>query len=205
MCEWVCEWVNAWRASVLGFVGIFRGIARWCGFVSHTMKKSRFVYKSKQQPNCSFTWTSYSSEFKLALWNLFLFRFAYDAWRLVRHTYKYRLSLFSKKSNFFLTLIRSFVNVKYHWGTIWWLATTTLQTNYIYWLSAKECGCQDHVRYTRDGQQWIKVLSQYLTNLMHKICFTISFISFLYMFRAHVLISSGGQNCITQPLVSSHI
>ena len=30
-------------------------------------------------------------------------------------------------------------------------------------------------------------LSQYLTNLMHKICFTISFISCLYMFRAHVL------------------
>ena len=30
--------------------------------------------------------------------------------------------------------------------------------------------------------------SQYLTNLMHKICFTISFISCLYMFRAHVLI-----------------
>ena len=27
-------------------------------------------------------------------------------------------------------------------------------------------------------------LSQYLTNLMHKICFTISFISCLYMFRA---------------------
>jgi len=31
-------------------------------------------------------------------------------------------------------------------------------------------------------------LSQYLTNLMQKICFTISFISCLYMFRAHVLI-----------------
>jgi len=31
-------------------------------------------------------------------------------------------------------------------------------------------------------------LSQYLTNLMLKICFTISFISCLYMFRAHVLI-----------------
>ena len=30
--------------------------------------------------------------------------------------------------------------------------------------------------------------SQYLTNLMHKICFTVSFISCLYMFRAHVLI-----------------
>jgi len=30
-------------------------------------------------------------------------------------------------------------------------------------------------------------LSQYLTNLMRKICFTISFISCLYMFRAHVL------------------
>jgi len=31
-------------------------------------------------------------------------------------------------------------------------------------------------------------LSQYLTNFMHKICFTISFISCLYMFRARVLI-----------------
>ena len=31
-------------------------------------------------------------------------------------------------------------------------------------------------------------LSQYLNNLMHKICFTISFISCVYMFRAHVLI-----------------
>jgi len=31
-------------------------------------------------------------------------------------------------------------------------------------------------------------LSQYLTNLMNKICSTISFISCLYMFRAHVLI-----------------
>ena len=31
-------------------------------------------------------------------------------------------------------------------------------------------------------------LSQYLTNLMHKIYFTVSFISCLYMFRAHVLI-----------------
>jgi len=31
-------------------------------------------------------------------------------------------------------------------------------------------------------------LSQYLINLMHKICFTISFISCLCMFRAHVLI-----------------
>jgi len=31
-------------------------------------------------------------------------------------------------------------------------------------------------------------LSQYLTKLMHKICFTISFISCLYMFPAHVLI-----------------
>ena len=31
-------------------------------------------------------------------------------------------------------------------------------------------------------------LSQCLTNLMHKICFTVSFVSHLYMFRAHVLI-----------------
>jgi len=35
---------------------------------------------------------------------------------------------------------------------------------------------------------WMFCLSQYLTNLMHKICFTISFISCLYMFRARVLI-----------------
>jgi len=34
----------------------------------------------------------------------------------------------------------------------------------------------------------LQSLSQYLTKLMHKICFTISFISCLYMFRAHVLI-----------------
>jgi len=33
-----------------------------------------------------------------------------------------------------------------------------------------------------------RYLSHYLTNLMHKICFTINFISSLYMFRAHVLI-----------------
>ena len=32
-------------------------------------------------------------------------------------------------------------------------------------------------------------LSQYLTNLTHKICFTVSFISCLYMFWAHVLIT----------------
>jgi len=30
-------------------------------------------------------------------------------------------------------------------------------------------------------------LFHYLSNLMHKVCFTISFISCLYMFRAHVL------------------
>ena len=46
--------------------------------------------------------------------------------------------------------------------------------------------------------------SQYLTNLMHKICFTVSFISCLYMFRSHVLIIRG-QNCIIQHLVSSHL
>jgi len=48
-------------------------------------------------------------------------------------------------------------------------------------------------------------LSQYLTNLMHKICFTISF----YFMPVHVLStvcsSSEGQNCITQHLVSSHL
>ena len=40
-------------------------------------------------------------------------------------------------------------------------------------------------------------LSQYLTNLMHKICFTISFISCLYMFRAHVLIIRRSKLCYT--------
>ena len=36
--------------------------------------------------------------------------------------------------------------------------------------------------------QSTEYLSQYLTKLMHKICFTVTFISCLYMFRAHVLI-----------------
>jgi len=41
---------------------------------------------------------------------------------------------------------------------------------------------------------WKRVfLSQYLTNLMHKICFTISFISCLYMFQSHVLINRRSQ------------
>ena len=31
-------------------------------------------------------------------------------------------------------------------------------------------------------------ISVYLTNLMHKICFTVNFVSSPYMFRAHVLI-----------------
>ena len=39
-----------------------------------------------------------------------------------------------------------------------------------------------------EGRGFSMYLSQYLTNLMHKICFTTIFISCLYMFRAHVLI-----------------
>jgi len=50
----------------------------------------------------------------------------------------------------------------------------------------------------------INYLSQYLTNLMQKICFTISFISWLSCFE-HMCSSSGGQKCIAQPLVSSHL
>jgi len=42
--------------------------------------------------------------------------------------------------------------------------------------------------YCRVAWKQLTDLSQYLTNLMHTICFTISFISCLYMFRAHVLI-----------------
>ena len=48
-------------------------------------------------------------------------------------------------------------------------------------------------------------LSQYLTNFMHKICFTMSLISCPYMFRALLCSSSEGQNCITQPLVCLHL
>jgi hypothetical protein len=48
-------------------------------------------------------------------------------------------------------------------------------------------------------------LSQYLTKLMHKICFTISFISGLYMFRAHLPIIRRSKlhytaSCITTPI-----
>ena len=35
---------------------------------------------------------------------------------------------------------------------------------------------------------YLSIPTFYLANLMHKICFTISFISCLYMFRAHFLI-----------------
>jgi len=41
-------------------------------------------------------------------------------------------------------------------------------------------------------------------NLMHKILFYNKFIKCLYMFRALLCSSSGCQNCIIQPLVSSH-
>ena len=47
----------------------------------------------------------------------------------------------------------------------------------------------------------------YLTNYptwCTNFCFTLSFCSCLYMFRALLCSSSGGQNCITHPLVSSH-
>jgi len=51
----------------------------------------------------------------------------------------------------------------------------------------------------------LSFLSQYLTNLMHKISFTISFISCLYMFRAHVLIIRRSKlhyegSCIITPI-----
>ena len=39
---------------------------------------------------------------------------------------------------------------------------------------------------------YLECLSHYLTNLMHRICFTINFISCLHMFRAHVLETCGG-------------
>ena len=45
-------------------------------------------------------------------------------------------------------------------------------------------------------------LSHYLTNLMHKICFILFHASTCF---EHMCSSSGGQNCITHPLVSSHL
>ena len=43
-----------------------------------------------------------------------------------------------------------------------------------------------------------------INQLMHKILFYNKFIIFLYMIRALLCSSSGGQNCIIQHLVSSH-
>jgi len=40
---------------------------------------------------------------------------------------------------------------------------------------------------------------------MHKILFYNKFIIRLYMFRALLYSSSGGQNCIIQPLLSSYL
>jgi len=50
------------------------------------------------------------------------------------------------------------------------------------------CWRPKHVEWTCRIINRLLCLSQYLTNLMHKICFTISFISCLYVFRAHVFI-----------------
>jgi len=50
----------------------------------------------------------------------------------------------------------------------------------IYWLAGEQLASEEEL--------CNMYLSQYLTDLMHKICFIISFISCLYMFRAHVLI-----------------
>jgi len=66
-------------------------------------------------------------------------------------------------------------------------------------LSSNEvCGAEYFIRWYSISWWWHSspiaeteqyyCLSQYLTNLMHKICFTISFISCLYMFRARLLI-----------------
>jgi len=40
---------------------------------------------------------------------------------------------------------------------------------------------------------------------MHKVLFYNKFIIFLYMSRALLCTSSGGQNCVRQHLVSSHL
>ena len=48
--------------------------------------------------------------------------------------------------------------------------------------------CMFQVQKCEASENKIRSLFHYLTNLMHKICFTISFISCLYMFWAHVLI-----------------
>ena len=47
-------------------------------------------------------------------------------------------------------------------------------------------------------------LFQQLTNLMHNFCFTISLFHASTCFK-HMCLSSGGQNCITQPLESSQL
>ena len=51
---------------------------------------------------------------------------------------------------------------------------------------------------------YVSLFVKRLTNLMHKIFFYNKFIIRLYMFRALLCSSSGGQNYIIQPLVSSH-
>jgi len=52
---------------------------------------------------------------------------------------------------------------------------------------------------------YVVYLSQYLTNLMHKICFTVNFISCLYMFRAHVLIIRRSKLHYTASGIITHI
>ena len=61
----------------------------------------------------------------------------------------------------------SFIVARYRWSTKWSVGS---------------------VKTSEMKQRYFFYLSQYLTNLMHKICFTISFISCLNMFRAHLLL-----------------
>jgi len=72
---------------------------------------------------------------------------------------------------------------------------------------------KEHVRYIRTNNPFFDVLLTVHLSIFISVinqldaqnfCFTISFISCLYIFE-HMCSSSGGQNCITQPLVSSYL
>jgi len=71
-------------------------------------------------------------------------------------------------------------DINYNFLYYYTILTTNIAINKVSYLLYYRTQCKQNTQHV--------YLSQYLTNLMHKICFTISFISCLYMFRAHVLI-----------------
>ena len=86
--------------------------------------------------------------------------------------------------------------VYYLWNICCWIwgYLGTPQSKFVlFWCAKMKCSLLKQ-SFIYKQNIWV-FLSQYLTNLMHKICFAKSFNSCLYMFRAHALIIRRSKLC----------